>query len=149
MALTKWDPWRGLSSFRRELDRLFDDIEDGFGGKALARWERTFEPDVEIVDTKDAVVVKALVPGIKKEDLHVDITDDTVTLRGEMKQEEKKEDEHYYQREFRYGAFTRTLHLPVAVQSDKAKAQMKDGVLEITMPKSDKAKSKEIPIKVS
>jgi HSP20 family protein len=145
MALAKWEPWQGLASFRRELDRLFDE----FGGPSLMRWEQSFAPEVEVSDTKDAVVVKALVPGITKENLHVDITDDALTLKGEMKQEEKKEDTHYYQREFRYGAFTRTISLPVAVQSDKAKAEMKDGVLQITIPKNEKAKAKAVPIKVS
>jgi HSP20 family protein len=102
-----------------------------------------------VSDTKDAVVVKAQVPGMTKENVQVSITEDALTLKGEMKEEEKKEDKNYHRREFRYGAFTRTIPLPMAVQADKATAQLKDGVLEITIPKSEQTKVKEIPVKVS
>jgi HSP20 family protein len=94
-------------------------------------------------------VVKAQVPGMSKENVQVSITEDALTLKGEMKEEEKTEDKNYHRREFRYGAFARTIPLPMAVQADKATAQLKDGVLEITIPKSEQAKVKEIPIKVS
>jgi HSP20 family protein len=83
---------------------------------------------------------------MSKENLQVNVTDGTLTLKGEMKEEEKKEEKNYFRREFRYGAFTRTILLPVAVQADKTTAQLKDGVLEVTIPKAEQAKVKEIPI---
>ncbi|HEY7493169.1 MAG TPA: Hsp20/alpha crystallin family protein [Candidatus Tectomicrobia bacterium] len=143
MVLIRWEPSEGLSSLRRELDRLFEDyIERGpFRGG-----ERGWEPVVEVADTKDAVIVKAQVPGISKDNLQVNVTDHTLTLKGEMKEEEKKEEKNYSRQEFRYGAFTRTIPLPVAVQADKTMAQLKDGVLEVTMPKAEQAKVKAIPI---
>jgi len=106
---------------------------------------------VEVCDTKDSVVVKAQVPGVSQDQLQVHITDDTLTLKGEVTEEDKQEDKHFYRREFHYGAFARTVALPMAVQADKATAQLKDGVLEITLPKSPsaQAKVKQIPIQTA
>ena len=148
MALIKWEPFEGLTTLRREVDRLFEDFFDG-GPRRF--WGRSTEPAVEVCDTTDAVVVKAQVPGISKDQIQVNITDDTLTLKGEMKEEEKKEEKNFHRQEFRYGAFERTIALPMAVQADKATAQLKDGVLEITLPKSAnaQAKVKQIPIQAS
>jgi HSP20 family protein len=143
MALIRWEPSAGLTSLRRDLDHLFEDFfERGpfWGG------DRGWEPAVEVADTKDAVVIKAQVPGMSKDNIQVNVTDGTLTLKGEMKEEEKKEEKNYFRREFRYGAFMRTIPLPVAVQADKTTAQLKDGVLEVTIPKAEQAKVKEIPI---
>jgi HSP20 family protein len=143
MAIVRWEPLEGLTSLRREMDRLFEDFFERGPFRAI---ERGWEPAVEVADTKDTVVVKAQVPGMSKENLQVNVTDGTLTLKGEMKEEEKKEEKNYFRREFRYGAFTRTILLPVAVQADKTTAQLKDGVLEVTIPKAEQAKVKEIPI---
>jgi HSP20 family protein len=147
MALARWEPFEGLTSLRREMDRLFENFFENAprGLSNLSAWE----PAVEVADTKDAVIVKAQVPGIPKDNIQVNITDDAITLKGEMKEEEKKEEKNYTRREFRYGAFSRTMPLPAMAQADKATAQLKDGVLEITIPKSEKAKVKEIPIQTT
>ena len=144
MALVRWEPFEGLAFLRREMERLFEDFfERGSRGVGtLSAWK----PSVEVADTKDAVLVKAQVPGISKDNIQVNITDDAITLKGEMKEEEKTEEKNYTRREFRYGVFSRTIALPSTVQADKATAQLKDGVLEITIPKNEKAKGKEIPI---
>ena len=105
-----------------------------------------FEPAVEVADTRDSVMVKAQVPGVSKDNLHVDITDDALTLRGEMQEEKKTEEQRFHRRKFRYGAFARTIPLPASVQAAKATAQLKDGVLTITIPKGEQAKTKQIPI---
>jgi HSP20 family molecular chaperone IbpA len=118
------------------------DITPGYGAPVEDFLERgpfhlremgTWEPAVEVADTKEAVVVKAQVPDISKENLQVNVTDDTLTLKGEIKEEEKKK-ENYSCREIQYSAFVRTITLPAAVQAEKASAQMKDGILEITIP---------------
>ena len=147
MALTRWEPFEGLTALRRELDRLFEDFSQGSG--SLRFWERAAEPAVEISDTAAAVVVKAQLPGVKKDDLQLTITENALTVKGEMKEEEKKEDKNYHRQEFRYGAFVRTIALPAPVQAEKATAQLKDGVLEVTMPKSAPAKVQQIPIQAS
>jgi HSP20 family protein len=143
-SLMKWEPFEGLTTLRREMDRLFEN----FSGPQRF-WERSSEPAVEVSDTKDAVLVKAQVPGMSKDNIQVNITDDMLTLKGEFKEEEKKEEKNYYRQEFRYGAFTRTIALPSAVQADKATAQLKDGILEISIPKSEQAKAKQIPVNVA
>lgn len=144
MALIRWEPSEGLTALRREMDHL---LEDFFGKGPFHLGDAgAFSPNVEVADTKDAVVVKAQVPGVTQEQLQVNITTDAITLKGDMKEEEKKEEKTYYRREFRYGSFARTIPLPVAVQAEKATAKLKDGVLEVTIPKSEQAKVKTIPI---
>ena len=132
MALIKWDPSEGLSSLRGEMDRLLEDF-----------WKRPWR---EVSDNKKSVVVKVQVPGVPKENIQVNVTDDVLTVKGEVKEEEKKEDKNYYHREIRYGSFSRTVPLPTAVIAEKAAAKLKDGVLEIKIPKSKESKVKEIPI---
>jgi len=103
---------------------------------------------VDIFEEGNDVVVKAEVPGMKKEDLDVNLTDDTITVSGEKKKEEKIEKKDYYRVERSYGSFTRSFRLPKEVQSDKAKASFKDGVLEIRVPKTEEAMKKEKKVTV-
>lgn len=145
MALMKWEPFEGLSTLRREMDKLWEHFFDG--GRVQMPEFGALEPAVEVSDTTDTVIVKAQIPGMSKDQIQVNITDNMLTLKGEMKEEEKKEEKNYYRREFRYGAFARSIALPTAVQGEKAEAQLKDGVLQITIPKSEQAKAKEIPIR--
>lgn len=144
MALVRREPGANLASLRRDLDRFFDDF---FGGWPSRLMEAAMaEPAVEVSDTPDAVVVKAQVPGVRKDDIQVDVTDNVLTLKGEIKEEEQQEEKNYYRREFRYGAFSRAVPLPVAVQADQATAQLKEGILEVRIPKSEQGKAKQIPI---
>ena len=104
---------------------------------------------VDIFEQGENVVVKAELPGMKKEDIDVNLTDDTITISGEKKKKEKVDKKNYHRVERSYGSFSRRLPLPVQVQTDKATAQFKDGVLEITIPKTEKAKeqAKKVTIK--
>jgi len=145
MALMKWEPSESLATLQREVNRLFESF---FDGSPLRFGEYMTEPAVEVSDTKEAVVVKAQVPGVTKEQLQVAISEGALIIKGEKKEEEKKEEKNYTRREFRYGAFSRTVPLPAAVQAEKATAQLKDGILEITLPKSEEARVKDIPIAV-
>jgi HSP20 family protein len=143
MALVRWEPFEGLTSLRRDMDRLFEE----FMGRAPSRMgESTGEPAVEVSDTPEAVIVKAQMPGVSKDHIQVDVTDDVLTLRGEMKEEETKEEQNYHRREFRYGRFARSIPLPAMVQSDRATAQLKEGILEVRIPKSEKSKARQIQI---
>jgi HSP20 family protein len=121
-------------------------LESFFDGSPWHVGEAMSAPAVEVADTKDTVVVKAQVPGVSKEQIQVTVSEGTLTIKGETKEEEKKEEKNYIRREFRYGAFSRTVPLPAGVQGEKATAQLKDGVLEITIPKSEAAQVKEIPV---
>ncbi len=142
MALMKWEPLTSLSSLRREMDRVWESFFDSGHAQEFSM----LEPAVEVADTAEAIIVKAQVPGVSKEQIQVQISDNTLTIKGETKKEEKEEGKNYYRQEFHYGAFTRTIPLPSAVQEDKIEAQLKDGVLQITLPKSEQAKTKAIPI---
>ncbi len=105
-------------------------------------------PRVDIFEEADNVVVKAELPGMKKEDIAVNLTDNTVTISGEKKKEEKVEKKDFYRLERSFGSFSRSFSLPSEVDTSKAKAQFRDGVLEVKVPKTEEAKKKEkkIPI---
>jgi HSP20 family protein len=132
-----------------EIDRLFEE----FLGRRLPRafgWEREgmaeFGPNVDVIDRDEEVLVRAELPGYKKEDIEVSVSGSMLTLKGETRSEEKEEKGNYYRCEISRGAFSRTLELPADVDESKARASMKDGMLELTLPKLEKAKRHTITI---
>jgi len=144
-------PARGLSPFD-EMDRMFDDFF-GRGWLRPFRWERpslfgemALAPKVDVIDRDEDVVVRAELPGVKKEDVEVSISGNMLTIKGETKREEKEEKGDYYRAEMSRGAFSRTFSLPAEVDQAKAAAAMKDGVLELTLPKIEKSKRRTIKI---
>ena len=143
MARMKWEPSEGLATLQQEMNRLFESFFDRKPcGESLG------EPAVEVSNTKEAVLIKAQVPGVRKDQLQGTVSNNAVTLKGEMKDEAKTEENNVIRRELRYGTFTRTIPLTVAVKTDQATAQLKDGILEISIPKSAEARVKEIPVQV-
>lgn len=144
MAIERWEPFRGLTSLRRELDRLFEDF---FGRETMRTTIPTvWEPGVDVMESDDEVIVRAEVPGVKKEDLEVNFSDNTLSIRGESRRETEKKGVSYYRRELIYGSFSRQIPLPSNIQVDKAEARLEDGILEIKIPKAEKAKPKKIRI---
>ena len=142
-------PARWLSPFE-ELDRMFDEFL-GRGWLRPHRWERPLlaevkVPDVDVIDREEEVLVRAEVPGVKKDDIEVSISGNMLTIKGETKREEKEEKGDYYRCEISRGAFARTLALPAEVDQAKAKAELKDGVLELTLPKVEKSKRHTIKV---
>jgi HSP20 family protein len=136
----------------RDAERLFGDFfRKPFWGLT---WPDRFrevgfrEPVIEIYEEKDDVVIKAEVPGMKKEDLDINISGTLLTIKGEKKQEEELKKKGYYYSERSYGSFLRTIDLPKEVQSEKVRAVFKDGVLEVRLPKTEEAKRKDVKIKV-
>jgi HSP20 family protein len=138
---TRWESFGGLTTLRREMDRLFERV---LGREASSPGE--VEPAIEVAETPEAVIVKAQVPGVSKEHLQVNVTDTTLTLTGDVQEETTTAEKHYHQREFHYGAFARTITLPTTVQAEHASAQLKDGVLEVTIPKREATQAKDVPI---
>jgi HSP20 family protein len=128
----------------RRLGREIDFLFDRFGlERALFEPAQTvWTPDVEMFRRDNAVVIRADVPGMKKDDFTVDIVDGQVFLRGERKQEKEEKNDNYYRAERTYGAFVRALPLPEGVQVDEAKAALHDGVLEITLPTTKREEKK-------
>jgi HSP20 family protein len=142
--LVRWDPFRELMDMRRSWDRLFDD-----NFFALVSQNGHTAPLVDLYQTDQEVHVKAALPGVKPEDVDIQINGDTLTIRAEMKQEEEKEEATYHLREQRYAAYARSVLLPSPVVADKAQAEVKDGILHLTLPKAEEAKAKVIKVKAS
>lgn len=154
MSIVKWSPLKELEDMRRDMDRLFEEFfvpgQRGRRGWPVAQGGGgVIVPAIEMYDRGDEIVVRAEVPGITREDIDLTITEDTLTLKGEVRKEEEVKEEGYYTREIHYGSFARTISLPVAIHSEKVKASFKDGVLEILLPKKEEARHKEIKIEVS
>lgn len=144
--LTPWRPFTELSSLRREMDRLWENF---FGERPLTRiWEREWAPFLDMSETKDNFVVKAEVPGIDAKDIDISLTGDVLSIKGEKKQEKEEKEEDYHLIERNYGSFSRSVRLPAEVESGKIKASYKNGILSITLPKSEKVKAREVKIKV-
>jgi HSP20 family protein len=140
-------PWRRHGSLRpywRETEDFFNRF---FRDMPLAEGAWQFAPEVDISESDGNVVVKAELPGMEAKDIDVDISGDTLILRGEKKAEEEKKEERYYFRERHYGSFQRSFRLPAGVQSEKVDANFKNGVLTINVPKSEESKQKKIEIK--
>lgn len=150
MALVRWRPFRELEMFRREIDRLFDEIfEREFPAPRRAREiTRVFVPAVDMYEKPDEIVLKAELPGMNRDDINIELTEDAITISGEIKREEEVKEADYYCAERTYGRFSRTIDLPVKVNMEKAEATYKDGLLEIRLPKAEEAKRKEIKLKV-
>ena len=143
------DPFRDVSDIQSEVNRLFDSFfgrpnqVGGSGGM-----ERVWAPAVDMYETQDELVVTAELPGLNEKDIHLSITGDMLTLRGERGWNHEVKQESYYRGERWFGKFERTLPLPIPVQADKVKASYRDGVLTVTLPKAEEIKPKEIRIDV-
>jgi HSP20 family protein len=151
--LEPYRPSKWLSPFERMEDMFEDFFRRPFG---LTQWpsiQRLMEgiepsPSVDIFEEGDNIVIKSELPGMAKSDVEVNLTEDTITISGEKKKEEKVEKKDYYRLERSYGSFTRSFALPAEVQSDKAKATFKNGVLEVKVPKTEAAKKKKKKIEI-
>jgi len=141
--LTRWEPVREMMTLREAMDRLFDDAftrplgQNGVSGL----------PSMDVYETADELVVRAVVPGLKAEDVNITVTADTLSLRGEYKPQNGNGEATYHIREWRGGAFERSLRLPVEVQTDKARADFENGILTISLPKAESVKPRTITIK--
>lgn len=145
MALIPWRPWRELDALRREMDHWWD----RFAGERPAEWLKgEWVPSVDVSETKDQVVVKAEAPGIDPKEMDISLSGGVLTIKGEKKKEREEKDENYHLVERSYGSFSRSMRLPAEVQEDKVKASYKDGVLTITLPKTERAKERAIKIEV-
>jgi HSP20 family protein len=152
-------PLRSLDSFDqmyRLFDRLYEDIVPR-GWLRPMHWARPawseamapFEgkmPSVDVIDRDEEVLVRAELPGVEKKDLEVTTTDGSVTIKGSTRREEKEEKGDYYRCEISRGAFARSISLPASVDGSRAKAMFKDGVLELTLPKVEKARRQSVKI---
>jgi HSP20 family protein len=146
MNLVRWNPWREMNTLQNRFNHLFDDsfFRPGRSDDDLSLG--TWHPVVDMYDEDDRVVIKAELPGVDKKDIAVDLKDRVLTLSGERAYDNEVKEENYYRRERAYGKFQRAFSLPADVDSDKIKADFKDGLLKIEVPKPEKQKPKNITI---
>ncbi len=142
-SLIRWDPFAEFGSLRRAMDRVFDD----FMRPTIWRGEAEMAFPVDLYETDDTIVVKASLPGIKPEDVDISVSGDVLTIKGEIKHEEKVERENYYRQELRYGAFARTIPLPTHVAHERAEAEFEHGILTVRLPKAEEVRPKSIKVR--
>lgn len=149
----RWNPWREFEELRWELDRVFED----FWPAGWPRWSAAFLPGraargyplLNVYEDTDAIHVEALAPGLDTDSLEVSVTGNVLRLAGEKKPLEGVKDEDYHRSERATGKFVRTLQLDAEVDANKVKAKYENGIITVTLPKSEKAKPKQIPVSVS
>lgn len=137
MDIIKWTPFR-------DMDKFFD--EDFF--PMIPTISRNIRPAMDIYQTKDNVIVELQLGGVDPKDVELSVENDVLTVKGEMREEKEEKEKDYYFKEIRKGSFVRSASLPAHVKGDEAKAESKNGMLKITIPKADKKAVKQIPIEV-
>ena len=137
MALIRWEPFQEMAMLRRQMDQLFSDLaEANRAGSDISQSARTaWVPAVELTDTGSSLLLKAEIPGVDGKDLDIQVTQDAVSIAGEHRYEKRSDAQGQFRSEFRYGSFQRVIPLPTKVQNDQVKAELKDGILTLTLPK--------------
>jgi HSP20 family protein len=145
MSIVRYDPFRDLRTLQEEVNRLFStNLTRGFGEEAIGRG--AWNPTVDIYENKDQIVLEAELPGMNPDDFELSVENNVITLRGERRFEKKEDNDNYHRVERSYGAFTRSFTLPQTVSAEGAKAEYTNGVLRVTLPKREEAKSRRIEI---
>lgn len=148
MEIVRWEPFEGLNRLHSRINNLFDESV----GRTHAAPKVTagvWLPAVDILESKDAYVIRAELPGMKKEDFNLEVNDGTLTLSGERKAEALSNGVEYHRTERVNGRFSRSFYLPQIVKQDGIKATYRDGILEIDVPKAEEAKPRQISITVN
>ena len=141
MTLMRWDPFNSLFGVKRNLDRIFGEYDDD-DSSVSSFWR----PAVDIFETKDSLVLRAELPGLTRDDVKISVENNVLTLRGERHLDSEVKRENYHRVERAYGTFHRSFTLPSQVDRNRIEARFENGVLEVTMPRSEDAKSREIEI---
>ena len=142
MALVRWEPARELDTLQGEMNRLFDNF---FGGPANGR-ARRWVPAMDLVETEDALVLRADLPGLERDDVAIEIKDNVLTVSGERKSEHTENADGYYRVERAFGSFSRSLSLPDGVNAGQVEANFDKGVLEVRIPKPEERKPHRVEI---
>ncbi|MDD3626642.1 MAG: Hsp20/alpha crystallin family protein [bacterium] len=148
MNIKKFTPFKDIVSMQEEMNKIFTDFFRRAPEYGESYHDGIWNPSVDISETDNAILVKAEIPGVGKDDIDVTLHDDIITIRGEKKEEKREEKENCLLLERTYGKFQRSFRLPSEVDPNKIKASFKDGILNLELPKSERAKPKEIKIDV-
>ncbi len=142
MALIRWQPFSEIDSLQKEMNRLFDTLASRTGDGL----DSAFVPAAEIEETSEAIHLKLEVPGMDAKDIDIQVSAESISISGERKEESKTEEKGMTRSEFRYGAFGRVIPLPVRVQNTNVKAEYKNGILNLTLPKVEEQKNKVVKV---
>ncbi len=146
MNIVRWDPFREIDDIQREMNRMFDRLvprnTNGDGGFA-------FLPAVEMHDDPETITLKLELPGLNANDLDIQATAEAISISGERRFEKRSEDKGVTRSEFRYGRFQRVIPLPNRIQHDQVKAEYKDGILTLTLPKAESEKAQLVKVNVA
>jgi HSP20 family protein len=145
MPLIRWEPFREVESLQREMNRLFNSLATQENGESNFA---NFIPPAEIQETPNSIELKLEVPGLEAKDLDVRVMEEAVSISGERRSQTKTEEGGMTRSEFRYGKFQRVIPLPTRVQNDQVKADYKNGVLSLTLPKADEEKNKVVKVNI-
>ena len=137
-TLTRWDPFAELGELRTRFDRLFDEWPDGR--------ERVWTPAIDVVREDGHLVVRADLPGLKPEEVKIEVEDDILTVSGEHRESKVEKDKRYVRRERRYGSFSRSMTLPKGITAKDIKARTHNGVVEVTIPLPKEVKKEAVTI---
>jgi len=140
MELMRWNPTKDLFDIRSRFDSLFENFfptRNAANGESLWNWN----PSVDVYDNEDHIVIKAELPGVEKDQIAIDLQGRVLTLKGERAAENEVKEENYYRRERSHGRFERSFMLPVETEPESIKAEYKDGVLNIRLPKPEEKKT--------
>jgi HSP20 family protein len=148
MDLVKWEPFEGLNRIQSRINDLFDETFGRPRAHPTANGAAVWFPPVDVLESRDSYLIRAELPGMKKEDFNLELQDGVLTLSGERKFEEPANGVEYHRIERSTGKFFRSFSLPQTVKNDEIKASFRDGILEVHVPKADEAKPKQIAINV-
>src|ERR1700704_4354847 len=148
MSIVRYDPFRDLRTLQEEVNRLFsNNLSLSFGEEGIARG--AWNPNVDIYENKDQIVLEAELPGMNRGDFDLTIENNVITLRGERHFEKKDDTDNYHRVERSYGSFSRSFTLPQTVSAEGATAEYRNGVLRVTLPKREETKARRIEIKTN
>jgi HSP20 family protein len=145
MAITRWDPFRDLSMLQDRMNRMFEDAGRGYRPDEPAA-TTAWSPAVDIYETENEIMVQAELPGVDRKDIALNLENNVLTLKGDRRFEKETNQENYHRIERSYGSFSRAFSIPAIVDEEKIRADYKDGILKIALPKKDQVKPKQIKI---
>lgn len=149
MAIVRWEPFREFNELQQEMNRLFDTFNRDLTPNHRGNGNLGFVPPAEVEEDDEAIHVRLEVPGIEPNDIDIQVSAEAVAIRGERKTEEKAEENGVTRTEFRYGQFQRAFSLPTRIKNNEVKAEYKNGILMLTLPKAEEEKSKVVKVNVA
>ncbi|MEW5975539.1 MAG: Hsp20/alpha crystallin family protein [Acidobacteriota bacterium] len=149
MTITKWEPLRDLLTLQDRMNRLFDDSMRSVRGTDEALSSALWSPPVDIYETEGEVILKAELPEVNQNQIDIKVENNTLTISGERALERDAKRENFHRIERAYGSFSRSFSLPTTIDQEKIRAEYKDGILKLTMPKREETKPKQIKVSLS